>query len=342
MKKILGVIVCLLLALCLTGCGSKVKIVKTEASKVKYETYNNGLISLQIPKGWKVEIPQVDYIHYSFKVYNPKNPNYMFIFSLKLEGFLKSELARSTYANYYPTAIFSQLTPIDPQTTEGFYKAWNGNAKYVNENQLNFNYFPYLNDFNVVENLGKTALGGDIIRATYKNDKGELIQGLFTATVMDVGSYYISTDMWNIWSPQVDVAPLNVYNTILMVAPDTDFNEWAGVLDYCLSTLQFSDKFVNGFYGEEAQLMATIQANQKIYDQISDMIMDSWEKRNNSYDIISQKQSDATLGYERVYDTETGDVYKAYNGFTDNYKGNRYQPITDDMYTKTISGYIEK
>ena len=72
------------------------------------------------------------------------------------------------------------------------------------------------------------------------------------------------------------------------------------------------------------------------------MIMDSWEKRNNSYDIISQKQSDATLGYERVYDTETGDVYKAYNGFTDEYKGNRYQAVTDDMYTKTISGYIEK
>ena len=332
----------MVLALCLTGCGNKVKIVKTEASKVKYETYNNGLISLQIPKGWKVEIPNVDYIHYSFKVYNPKNPNYMFIFSLKLEGFLKSELARSTYANYYPTAIFSQLTPIDPQTTEGFYNAWNGNAKYVNENQLNFNYFPYLNEFNVVENLGKTALGGDIIRATYKNDKGELMQGLFTATVMSAGSYYISTDMWNLWSPQVDVAPLNVYNTILMVAPDADFNDWQGILDYCLSTLQFSDKFVNGFYGEESQLMATIQANQKIYDQISDMIMDSWEKRNASYDIISQKQSDATLGYERVYDTETGDVYKAYNGFTDNYKGNRYQPITDDMYTKTISGYIEK
>ena len=70
--------------------------------------------------------------------------------------------------------------------------------------------------------------------------------------------------------------------------------------------------------------------------------MDSWEKRNNSYDITSQKQSDATLGYERVYDTETGEIYKAYNGFTDDYSGNRYQPITDDMYTKGIAGYIEK
>ena len=58
--------------------------------------------------------------------------------------------------------------------------------------------------------------------------------------------------------------------------------------------------------------------------------------------IISQKQSDATLGYERVYNTETGEVYKAYNGFTDYYHGSKYQPITDDMYGTKISGYIEK
>ena len=49
------------------------------------------------------------------------------------------------------------------------------------------------------------------------------------------------------------------------------------------------------------------------------------------------------LGYERVYDTETNEVYKATNGFTDVYDGKRYKPVTDDnMYTEPISGYIEK
>ena len=127
-----------------------------------------------------------------------------------------------------------------------------------------------------------------------------------------------------------------------MTAPDSEFNNWQSILDNSLSTLVFSDKFVNEFNKEESNILTTIQANQRVYDEISDMIMDSWEKRNNSYDIISQKQSDATLGYERVYDTETGDVYKAYNGFTDDYKGERYKSITDDMYTSTISGYIER
>ena len=45
---------------------------------------------------------------------------------------------------------------------------------------------------------------------------------------------------------------------------------------------------------------------------------------------------------QRVYDTETNEIYKAYNGFTDDYDGERYKPITDDMYSKKTSGIIEK
>ena len=325
----------------LAGCDN-VKIVPSETKKIEYENYDNGLVSLKIPKGFKVEVAKTDYIHYSFKVYNPSDKDYMFLFGLKQEGFLKSEKARSTYAKLYPSALFSKLAAVNPQTAEGFYKVWNKNAKLSNESELKTAYFPYFNEFKVIDKLGKTKLGGDILRATFKNSDGKLIQGLFTATVKSAGSYYINTNMFNLTSSKVDVAPLNVYNIILMTAPDTEFNNWQPILDYSISTITFSEKFIKGFNKEEANLVATIKANQQVYNEISDMIMDSWNKRSNSYDIISQKQSDATLGYERVYNTETNEVYKAYNGFTDNYKGNKYQPITDDMYKSPISGYIEK
>ena len=340
-NKLLVFLTCCILILGLTGCGKtektkngkKIKITPSESSQIEYEDYDNGLISLKIPKGWKVEIPQVDYIHYTFKVYNPDNKDYMFIFGLKLEGFLKSEKARSTFAKLYPDAVFSKLSPIDPQTTEGFYKVWNSNAKLANDIDLKYEYFPYFTDFEVIDTLGRTNLGGDILRATFKSDSGTAMQGLFTASVYDAGSYYMYG---------VDLAPLNVYNIIMMMAPDEDFINYQEIYDKCLGTLTFSNTFMNGFNNAEANLVSTVNANQKIYDEMSDMIMDSWEKRNNSYDIISQKQSDATLGYERVYDTETNEVYRAYNGFTDEYKGNRYQSIPDDMYTSAISGYIVK
>ncbi len=319
----------------------RVKIVRNEASRITFEDYNNGLISLKIPKGWKVEVAPVDYIHYSFKVYNPKNPMYMLLFGLKQEGFLKSEKARSTYAKLYPDAVFSKLTAVDPQTTEGFYKAWNSNAKLSNAEELKYEYFPTFNDFSIVENLGSSMLGGDILRATYTDNNGNKGQGLFTASVKSIGTYYINTDMWNLFSDKVDVSPLNVYHIVVMSAPDEEFNNYQKILDYSFSTLEFSNEFIKGFNNQESTLVASIQANQKVYNQISDMIMDSWEKRNNSYDIISQKQSDATLGYERVYNTDTGEIYKAQNGFMDHYDGTKYQAITDDMYTLPTAGYIE-
>ncbi len=351
-KIILGIILCCLI---LVGCGKKaptsitlkngekVNIKPSSTKSIQFEEFNNGLVKLLIPKGWKVEIPKVDYIHYNFKVYDPENPDYIFFFALKFEGYMKSSTARNWQRKWYPSTMFAKLPAISPQTTEAFFKVWNIGGDYSNKEEVKFNYFRHINDFTVIENLGKQEMiGGDILRASFTTDEGVKCQGLFTASVRSAGKYMVNENPMNLFSRQIDVAPLMVYNIMYMATPDEDFINWQPILDKCLGSITFSDTFIKGFNDEENSVLKTIQANQKIYDQISDMIMDSWEKRNNSYDIISQKQSDATLGYERVYDTETGDVYKAYNGFTDSYSGNRLQPITDDMYTKTISGYIEK
>ena len=335
-------ILLLVLTLGIVGCGNntlktddgkKLKITKSATSQIEYEEYNNGKLKMQIPKGWKVEIPnKVTYSGYSFKVYNPDDKNYLLSFSLGLSGFLKSEAARKKWASLYPSSVYGQLAPIDPQTTEQFYKVWNTTAKIGNQ-MINQEFFVYLNNFEVIQNLGKTSLGGDVLRGKFVNEKNEPMQGLFTATIFDPGAYYMFG---------LDLAPLNSYHNIIMYAPDTEFNNWQSIYDHCLATIEFTDEFMQGFNKEQQSQVATVKANAKIYDEISNMIMDSWNKRNNSYDITSQKQSDATLGYERVYDTDTGEVYRAYNGFTDDYSGEKYKPVTDDMYTSSISGYIEK
>ena len=168
MKKQISVVI-LALLICLTsvGCininltrksdGGSVKIKKAETSSVKYETFDNGKIRLQIPKGWKVFVPKVvTYSGYSFRVYNPERPEIGYMFSLAVSGFLKSEEARAKYYSLYPSSIFGQLAAVDPQTTEGFYKAWAHNAKLANDTQLKEDFYIVTNDFTVIENLGKT------------------------------------------------------------------------------------------------------------------------------------------------------------------------------------------
>jgi len=187
--------------------------------------------------------------------------------------------------------------------------------------------FPTIKDFTVIDKIGTNITGGEIVRATYKNENNETIDGIFSATIKEVSLYYVTA--------------LNVYTTIFYTTPEFELTEWQSILNYCLSTIEFSNTFVSSFNNQEDLIMNTISANSKIYDEMSDIITEGWSSRQSTYDIISQKQSDATLGYERVYDTDTGEIYKTKNGFMDNYHGKKYQSITDEMYNLPTSGYIE-
>ncbi len=85
---------------------------------------------------------------------------------------------------------------------------------------------------------------------------------------------------------------------------------------------------------------AGLQSIEKMFiSEASDIIMDGWQNRNRSDDIVSEKRSDAILGRERLYNPETGDVYEFENGFYDKYNINRdrYEmnnltPLPNDNY----------
>ena len=315
---------------------SNLKITANEVSKIELEEYKTDLFSINKPKGWKVETLG-DYIHYTIRIYDPENPTYQFFFNMKTEGYNKSEDAKKWQQTYYPNNIFAKTSVIATKDTEGFYKIFNDLGTLNNTSTFTF---PTLSSFTVSENLGKGSLGGDMLRATFKDSNGKEGEGIFTAYVYDAGPYYVYENI--ISGKQIDIQYLNVYDAIFITTPKGEFVDWQDILNSVASSLVFTDTFINGFNNQQDAVMKNFQQIRAIGNQISDGIMDSWNKRNKSFDIISQKQSDATLGYERVYDTETGDIYKAYNGFTDEYNGNRYKPITDDMYTKKTSGYIEK
>ena len=78
----------------------------------------------------------------------------------------------------------------------------------------------------------------------------------------------------------------------------------------------------------------------------------AWERRQATYDILSQKNSDAILGYDRLYDSETGEIYRAESGFYDSYDLHRNEysnpnlQLIDDQskqyYLNGIDYYITR
>ena len=315
---------------------SKFTIRESKTKTIKFTDFDNGLVKMKIPEGWKVDTLG-DYIHYTIKAYDPNNSTYQFFFNMKTEGYNKSEDAKRWQQTYYPNNMFAKTSVIATKDTEGFYKIFNDLGTLNNTSTFTF---PTLTDFTVSDNLGKGSLGGDMLRATFKDANGKEGEGIFTAYVYDAGPYYVYENI--VSGKQIDIQYLNVYDAIFITTPKDEFIDWQDTLNTIASSLTFTDSFISGFNNQQDAVMQNFQKIREIGNQISDGIMDSWNKRNTSFDIMSQKQSDATLGYERVYDTETNEVYKAYNGFTDDYDGERYKSITDDMYTKQTSGYIEK
>ncbi|MGN0498371.1 MAG: hypothetical protein ACI4F6_04865 [Acutalibacteraceae bacterium] len=369
--KFLSMIIAAVLALSLTACGNKttvnsdgtktvqtekgVKITETAAKAAQTELYECADFSITIPKGWKVTAGGVN-IYHSIRVYDPNEPvNQMFI-QLKAEPLLHCEEGKAGWQyNCYTMgnamcAVLADAPVMKNPSTEGFYQIQPQCIDNISRDSSYAGYtFPRFENFTVTERFASTsgmkayAIGDELLRATF-TDNGKEGEGLFSASVVDFGVTPVGTGRMNGYLLEtVDGGYYMVYNIMAITAVKDTFIEWESLLTKCMQTIKYSDSFVSATIQAGNEKVAQAMEFSKNANQVLDGMMDSWEKRNTSQDIISQKQSDATLGYERVYDTETNEVYRATNGFTDVYDGKRYQPVTDDsMYTQPISGYIEK
>lgn len=309
-------------------------IIPAEAKTVEYEKYDNGLISMDIPKGWNVEVlsPDYDYVGYGFTVTNPEDDRYELLFYRTMGITYTGPFSDNERAAQYSG---NDDIIVNPVTVESFFQS------IFKKSNLNFE---------VVEDLGTTSAGDSgTIRAIVTDGNGKSVEGIFSTTL---GTMFIDRiyDIYGMFQYGADLGDYNVVYALgvtEIATPDGELINWADQLIHCLSTITFSDEYMEGYNIQWKQINNTSNIIADTYQDISDTITSGWEARESTYDIISQKQSDATLGYDRVYDTETGEIYKAYNGFTDdistdNYLRERYKPITDDMYMEGIDGYIEK
>ena len=330
-----------------TGAEANFNIVKTKASSLTLEDYSTDVFSMKKPQGWSVEAGGSG-IYYAIRVYDPQNTNNQIFLMLKMQPLLKSNAAKSAWQNYYQLSgnssqykVFADAVVLDKPTTEGFYSKFGEICSYMNgiEPTLASFRFPTLNSFAKQEefesssSMKNVALDSKVLRATFTGDNQKNGEGLFMASIVNFGTQY---------QGGADMGYYMIYDIMAITADKDEFINYKDILLQSVNSIEFSNAYVTNTIDDgNAQTKQALALNASIQKSF-DSYMSAWENRQKSYDIMSQKQSDATLGYERVYDTENGDIYKTYNGFTDDYTGNRYQTITDEMYTNKIEGYIEK
>ena len=331
------------------------RITQTAAKSAQTERYESADFSITIPEGWNVTTGGTN-IYHSIRITDPNEPlNQMFIL-LKADILLHSQAGKDAWQRSYQNgnaqaAILARAPVLDNPSTEGFFQIFPQYASFVTDVEPSYSgyTFPQFNDFTVTDrftstsSLAASALGDELLRATF-TDNGKEGEGMFSASVVDFGSYMISDGSVVDYQLQTaDGGYYMAYNIVAITAAKDTFIEWESVLTECMKTLQYSDSFISATNQASNETVALAMQISRNFNETMDAMMSSWESRNRSQDIMSQKQSDTILGYERVYDTQTGETYKATNGFTDVYDGERYQAVTDDaMYAQPVSGYIEK
>lgn len=102
-------------------------------------------------------------------------------------------------------------------------------------------------------------------------------------------------------------------------------------LNDSVDSLNVSQDYVNKcIAAQNAQGQAALKAG-KTLSETSDIIMQGYDSRNKTDDIMSEKRSDVMLGRDRVYDPTSGNVYDVNNGWYDDYNINRKDFKMDNL-----------
>ncbi len=242
---------------------------KTSANpqKVRFVNYDNGLFRAKIPEGWEVRVLETsDYIHYTFQIYDPKNPKLCVYFNMKTEGYMSSEEEYNWYTSIYPDTIFTGIPWLDPATTEYFFSVFN-QAMDVN-NTENFT-FPTLSDLKMIESFGTDQMGAETIRAKAVSADGTNVEGIFYCSIMPFNMYYVTF--------------YNVYSTMFVTAPEGELGNWIEVLSKTLGSIEFTDKFTSELNKELAAQGEAAREIDQICSDMTEIINRAWEERTRDW-----------------------------------------------------------
>ena len=285
---------------------------------------SNEVFSMDMPAGWQWEAVG-QYTKFGIRTWDPQHPERQVFFYVKMDPVIKSAAARAFYleqAAWVTGDSFAQMyadAPIlDPPQVATFFALFDDYVAYARAYGIQHT-FPELSGFEVLEVQPlQTPIGaqtGDdaVVRGTFAAG-GVPSEGLFAASVFDPGPYVVQG---------IDTMPLSLYNVSGISAGAGDFLHLQEDLSRSLASFAFTPEYVAAAEraneeGTEAMLRwaETMNAAYDSYNQ-------AWWARQERYDALSQQRSDGTLGYDRLYDTQTGEVYRAELGFYDSYDTNR-------------------
>ena len=309
------------------------------------ENYNGGFYSIEIPKGWGV-VTAGSCATFAFLARDPADPVKQVFYFGEVGPVYLSEQQRQIDYQYmnmggYPVT-WIDMPSVYPLTPGNFLKQLHLVAK-SRIGQGFMPQFPRMENVQVVSTVPQpnpfSGATTELVRALFTSGQS-LGEGLFLVTVAPMLPFT--------GGPSRGIG----YGFCILgvSAPKAEFSNLEAALTKSIASFSFDQSYVNSCIAQQNENFKGLLKAGKALSEASDIMVQGWENRNKTDDIISEKRSDGILGKERLYDPNTGDVYEFENGFYDKYRldQNKYemsnlQPLPDnshELWTKpTMDGY---
>ena len=309
--------------------------------------YSDGRFTMKLPKGWQIATTG-EHMVFAFKAWDPNSPNRTIFLMLKLEPFLKSRAAKEKYRQAAKTAgggtyaFFAEAPVMTAPTLPAFLNTVPDIKKFCaafHKQGLTLNpaVVPDMNKVTVVESKRSTipcpptCRDNSIARIKFADHRGQAVEGLVTAQPIEGMKYnFFGVDGWF----------HTVYAFMGVTAPLGEMRELEPILTQCLGSFNFTPSYVNqainASNAEREALLARGRAMQAAHDAMTE----AWRAREAAHDIAFQKWSDGFLGYDRLYDADTGEVYLAELGFYEGYDRHREEYSKSNL--RIVDGNSEK
>lgn len=301
---------------------------------LQLEKYDAGFFSVQKPKGWLV-ITGGRCSTFGIFMYDPSEPLRQIFYFGELGPVYVNKQQKQIDYNYmamggyrvqwYEMPVVNPLTPSNFLSTLPKILQTNIARQYMTR-------LPTLKSPEIISRTQNNPLAfgrGELIRALFTDNRKHVGEGLFLINVAQVLPYT--------GGPGASLA--FGFIVIGVTAPEGEFIDLQPQLVKSVQSFTLTQNYVNQCLAESQKQWENVLKAGKTLSEASDIITKGWEERNKTYDIISEKRSDAILGKERLYDPSTNQVYEVDNGFFEKYDLNRNKFEMNNLKLLTGDNY---
>lgn len=245
--------------------------------QIRLVPYNGGYFSLMLPEGWQLYI-MGQYTTFGFRAWDPQNPDYEIFYYGSIDPLNKSYESKEVWKGYigfygYPQAEVNADAPVvDIHAASSLFYTFDSLQALSDKHGKGFS-FPSLGGFSPLQQIpvqtifANTSTDESLLFARVTGSQGGDCRGKFYACLSTTGTSYVGG---------IDMNPAGALNVTGVIAPKEAFQDVEAALTEAVSSLRFSDQYLQDGVEYSRAVGQAAMANNEARWAVFDECLRNW------------------------------------------------------------------